>query len=78
MDLAIHIILGLCLVVGALCIFLANLLMKELNEVINNLYAEVNDLKTTPKYVSLCLNRDKEKVNVVDEKPLDFPNDRKE
>lgn len=41
MDLAIHIILGLCLVVGALCIFLANLLMKEMNEVINKLHDKI-------------------------------------
>ena len=63
MDLAIHIILGLCLVVGALCIFLANILMKELNEVINKYDRKVENLQNNEQALRemiLMVNQEKQ------------------
>lgn len=43
-NLIIVILLALCLMGAALCIVISNLLIKELNQVINNLYAREEKL----------------------------------
>lgn len=48
-NLIIVILLALCLMGAAVCIVISNLLIKELNQVINNLYAREEKLVTILK-----------------------------
>lgn len=107
-ELAITILLAVSVASTGLCLFLANLAIKELNEIINKMYRKVDNLqhnemllmeriqkletpKKQPTPIDSFSQRLKEainqfteslnkiQINVVDkDKPLDFPNDRKD
>lgn len=91
-NLIIVILLAVCLIGASLCIVISNLLIKELNQVINNLYAreermakmlekldkeQAKRIEASEKFKAEIIKNMKARVKP-DINVLDFPNDHKD
>jgi len=75
-NIIIAILLALATATSGVCIFMANMAIRELNEVIEKLYRKVDTLQHSSDALMQNVQKlEDEKAKV--EEPLDYPNDHK-